>query len=363
MTKEKLFTPLKAGAIELPNRVVMAPLTRNRALPDGDVPHALNAEYYAQRAGYGLLITEASQISPQGKGYAWTPGIYSDGQIAGWSKVTEAVHKAGGRIVIQLWHVGRVSHNVLQPGGVAPVGPSAIAARTKTYDGQGFVATSLPRALDIDEIPGIVADYGRAATRALEAGFDGIEIHAANGYLIDQFLRDGSNQRTDAYGGPVVNRARLLREVVEAVTRAIPADRVGIRFSPFSNANDVTDSDPAATFAYAIEQIAPAGLAYLHMVEGQTGGPRDLPPGCDIQALRRLFKGAYMANNGYDRDLAIAAVADGRADLIAFGKLAISNPDLVERLEKNAPLNDPDKATFYGGGAAGYTDYPRLDAA
>jgi len=363
MTKEKLFTPLKAGAIELPNRVVMAPLTRNRALPDGDVPHALNAEYYAQRAGYGLLITEASQISPQGKGYAWTPGIYSDAQIAGWRKVTEAVHKAGGRIVIQLWHVGRVSHNVLQPGGVAPVGPSAIAARTKTYDGQGFVATSLPRALDIDEIPGIVADYGRAATRALEAGFDGIEIHAANGYLIDQFLRDGSNQRTDAYGGPVANRARLLREVVEAVTRAIPADRVGIRFSPFSNANDVTDSDPAATFAYAIEQIAPAGLAYLHMVEGQTGGPRDLPPGCDIQALRRLFKGAYMANNGYDRDLAIAAVADGRADLIAFGKLAISNPDLVERLEKNAPLNDPDKATFYGGGAAGYTDYPRLDAA
>ncbi len=363
MTKEKLFTPLKAGAIELPNRVVMAPLTRNRALPDGDVPHALNAEYYAQRAAYGLLITEASQISPQGKGYAWTPGIYSDAQIAGWRKVTEAVHKAGGRIVIQLWHVGRVSHNVLQPGGVAPVGPSAIAARTKTYDGQGFVATSLPRALDIEEIPGIVADYGRAAARALEAGFDGIEIHAANGYLIDQFLRDGSNQRTDAYGGPIANRARLLREVVEAVTKAIPADRVGIRFSPFSNANDVTDSDPAATFAYAIEQIAPAGLAYLHMVEGQTGGSRDLPPGCDIQALRRLFKGVYMANNGYDRDLAIAAVAEGRADLIAFGKLAISNPDLVERLEKNAPLNDPDKATFYGGGAAGYTDYPRLDAA
>lgn len=363
MTKEKLFTPFKAGAIELPNRVVMAPLTRNRALPDGDVPHALNAEYYAQRASAGLLITEASQISPQGKGYAWTPGIYSDAQVAGWRAVTEAVHKAGGRIVIQLWHVGRVSHNVLQPGNADPVAPSAIAARTKTYDGQGFVATSQPRALDVAEIPGIVADYARASKRALEAGFDGVEIHAANGYLIDQFLRDGSNQRTDGYGGSIANRARLLREVVDAVTGAIPADRVGIRLSPFSNANDVVDSDPVATFSYAIEQIAPAGLAYLHMVEGQTGGSRDLAPGQDIQALRRLFKGPYMANNGYDRDLAIAAVAEGRADLIAFGKLAISNPDLAERLEKNAPLNEPDRATFYGGGAAGYTDYPRLDAA
>lgn len=363
MTKEKLFTPFKAGALELPNRVVMAPLTRNRALPDGDVPHALNAEYYAQRASAGLIITEASQISPQGKGYAWTPGIYSDAQIAGWRAVTDAVHQAGGRIVVQLWHVGRVSHNVLQPDGVDPVAPSAIVARTKTYDGKNFVPTALPRALGIDEIPGIVADYGRAARRALEAGFDGIEIHAANGYLIDQFLRDGSNHRTDAYGGPIENRARLLREVVEAVTAAIPADRVGIRFSPFSNANDVSDSDPMATFSHAIEQIAPAGLAYLHMVEGQTGGSRDLPPGCDIQALRRLFKGAYLANNGYDRDLAISAVAEGRADMIAFGKLAIANPDLAERLERNAPLNAPDKATFYGGGAAGYTDYPRLDAA
>ncbi|HET8727114.1 MAG TPA: alkene reductase [Alphaproteobacteria bacterium] len=363
MTKEALFTPLRVGEIELPNRIVMAPLTRNRALPEGDLPHALNVEYYAQRAGAGLIITEGSQISPEGKGYAWTPGIHSAEQVAGWRRITDAVHAKGGRIAIQLWHVGRVSHTSLQPEGRAPVGPSAIPAKTRTFDGTGFVETSAPRALETAEIPRVVADFRRAAENAREAGFDGVELHGANGYLIDQFLRDGANNRTDAYGGPVENRARLMVEVLEALTSVWPAGRVGIRLSPFSNANGLTDSDPMATFGHAIEKLNDFGLAYLHLVEGQTGGPRDLPEGADIQALRRLFKGAYMANNGYDRDMAVRAVEAGEADLIAFGKPFIANPDLVERLCRDAPLNDPDRDTFYGGGAKGYTDYPALDEA
>lgn len=360
MSDSKLFSPLKAGAIDVANRIAMAPLTRNRALPDGDIPHALNAEYYAQRASAGLLITEASQISPQGKGYAWTPGIYSDAQVEGWKKVTEAVHAKGGKIVIQLWHVGRISHNVLQPGGVAPVAPSAIAAKSKTFDGTAFVDTPMPRALETSEIAGIVADYAKAAKNAIAAGFDGVEVHAANGYLIDQFLRTGSNTRTDAYGGSLENRTRFLREVMDAVVGAIGADRVGIRLSPFSNANDISDENPMETFGAAIDILNGYGLAYLHMVEGQTGGPRELAPGHDINALRARFSGVYIANNGYDRDSAMAAVESGRADMIAFGRPFISNPDLVERLKQNAPLNDPDRTTFYGGGAKGYTDYPAL---
>ena len=363
MTAPSLLTPFTLGDLDLPNRVVMAPLTRNRALHDGDVPYALNATYYAQRASAGLIISEATQISPEGKGYAWTPGIYSDAQVAGWRGVTDAVHAHGGRIFLQLWHVGRVSVTSLQPGGAAPVAPSAIAAKTKTFDGAGFVDTSLPRALETAEIPRLLADYRRAADNARKAGFDGVELHAANGYLLDQFLRDGSNHRTDAYGGPVENRARLLVEALGVLTDVWPSHRVGLRLSPFSNANGIEDSNTMATFSYAIERASTFGLAYLHMVEGQTGGSRALPPGGDLQALRRLFKGPYMANNGYDRAMAEKALASGEADLIAFGRPFISNPDLVARLASGATLNEPNRETFYGGGAEGYTDYPSLTGA
>ncbi len=361
MSDAKLFSPAKAGAIELRNRVVMAPLTRNRARAEDDAPFDIHVDYYRQRAGAGLIVTEASQISPQGKGYAWTPGIYSDAQVEGWKKVTDAVHAEGGKIVIQLWHVGRISHPVLQPGGADPVAPSAIAAKSKTFDGTQFVDTPTPRALDISEIPGIVEDYRKAADHARKAGFDGVEIHAANGYLIDQFLRDGSNKREDAYGGSIENRTRFLKEVVDAVVGVLGGDRVGIRLSPFSNANDIADSNPQETFAHAIRLLNGYKLAYLHLVEGQTGGPRDIPEGGDLGALYALFDGARMGNNGYDRASAIKAVEDGAVDLVAFGRPFISNPDLVARLERNAPLNALDPDTLYGGGVKGYTDYPTLE--
>lgn len=363
MTTAKLFSPIKVGNLDLANRVVMAPLTRNRARPMDDTPYALHAEYYAQRAGAGLIITEASQISPEGKGYAWTPGIYSDAQVAGWKKVTDAVHAKGGKIVIQLWHVGRISHTSLQPNGQPPVAPSAIAADSKTFDGTQFVATSVPRALELAEIPRVIEDYRKATQNARAAGFDGVEIHAANGYLIDQFLRDGANKRTDAYGGSVENRARLLVEVTEAVVGAWDAGHVGIRLSPFANANGLTDSDPMAVFGHAVDEISRIGLAYLHMVEGNTGGSRDLAEGQSIDALRARFNGVYMANNGYDRQMAIDAVESGRVDLVAFGRPYIANPDLAERLRMGAPLNALEPTTLYGGGAKGYTDYPALTAA
>lgn len=360
MSDAKLFSPTRAGAIDLKNRIVMAPLTRNRARAEDDAPVDMHARYYAQRASAGLIITEAAQISPQGKGYAWTPGIYSSSQIEGWKKVTDAVHEKGGKIVIQLWHVGRVSHPVLQQGGADPVAPSAISADSKTFDGNGFIDTTTPRALELDEIPAIVEDYRQAALNAKAAGFDGVEIHAANGYLIDQFLRDGSNTREDAYGGSIENRLRFLKEVIEAVTQAFGADRTGIRLSPFSNANNVTDSDPQALFSQAVSLINGYGLAYLHLVEGQTGGPRDLPEGADLAALYALFDGARMGNNGYDRAMAIEAVDSGSLDLVAFGRPFIANPDLVERLEIDGPLNDLNPQTLYGGGEEGYTDYPAL---
>jgi N-ethylmaleimide reductase len=352
MTVPKLFTPTRIGDLELPNRIVMAPLTRNRARADGDVPHALNAEYYAQRATAGLLISEGTQISPEGKGYALTPGIHSPEQVAGWRLVTDAVHKAGGRIAAQLWHVGRISHAVLQPGRAAPV-----------YDGEGFIPVSAPRALETAELPRLIGDYAQAARNAKDAGFDAVEIHAANGYLLHQFLADRTNQRTDAYGGPIANRARLLLEVAEAVAEVWTPGRVGVRLSPFSSFGDIADGDPMATFGHAIEGLSGLGIGFLHLVEGQTGGTRELPPGADLQMLRRLFKGSYIGNNGYDRGLAIEAVESGRADLVAFGKLFIANPDLVERLRRDAPLNTPDQATFYGGDTRGYTDYPALEKA
>jgi len=362
MTQTKLFDSFKLGPITLANRFVMAPLTRNRADPKTLVPSPLAVEYYAQRASAGLLITEASQVSQQGQGYQDTPGIYSKEQIAGWKKVTDEVHARGGRIFIQLWHVGRISHTSLQPKGGAPVAPSALHAKTKTFVGGAFADVSEPRALELAEIPGIVDDFRRAAANALKAGFDGVEIHGANGYLLDQFAKDGANKRSDTYGGSIENRARLMLEVSKAVAAEAGADRTGIRISPVTPANDVSDSNPQPLFDHIVDGLSALGLVYLHVIEGATGGPRDIAP-FDYASLRKRFKGAYMANNGYDLELATKVLAANAADLIAFGKPFISNPDLVERLRRGAPLNEWDKATFYGGGAKGYTDYPTLESA
>lgn len=354
-----LFEPFKLGEIELRNRIVMAPLTRNRASRGSDAPNALNVEYYRQRAGAGLIITEGTQISQQGQGYVWTPGIYSEEQIAGWRAVTDAVHAEGGKIIAQIWHVGRVSHVSLQPDNQAPIAPSAIHAQTKTYIETGFAEVSAPRELRLDEIPGIIAAYVKAAENAKAAGFDGIELHGAHGYLLDQFLRDGSNTRTDIYGGPIENRVRLVLEVVDAVSRVFGKGRVGIRISPVSPANDARDSNPQALFLHLVEKLSEAGIAFIHVVEGATRDARDYLE-FDYAPLRKAFKGAYIANNSLTRELAIEALVEKRADLVAFGRLFIANPDLVERLRRNAPLNTPDVATFYGGDAKGYTDYPFL---
>lgn len=363
-----LFDPIQAGQLSLANRVVMAPLTRNRA-PDA-IPTALMAEYYTQRATAGLIITEATAISHQAQGYSDVPGLYGTEQLDGWKQVTHDVHAAGGKIVVQLWHVGRVSHTDLQPDGGRPVAPSAIAAKTKTVlikDGvPAFVDTSMPRALTARELPDIVHTYQAAARNAVDtAGFDGVEIHGANGYLLDQFLKSNSNQRTDDYGGSMENRARLMLEVTRAVTSAVGGGRTGIRLSPVTPANDVHDSDPQPLFEYVVRELASLQLAYIHIIEGSTGGPRDLPDRpFDYKALKTAYrdaggKAAWMVNNGYDRESAEQAVHAG-ADLVAFGRPFIANPDLVERLRRNAPLNAPDKTTFYGGGAKGYTDYPAL---
>jgi len=326
------------------------------------VPSPLAVEYYGQRASAGLLISEATQVSQQGQGYQDTPGIYSREQVAGWRKVTDRVHARGGRIFLQLWHVGRISHTSLQPNGGAPVGPSAIRAKGKTFVGGTFTDISEPRALDVLEIPGIIESFKRGAANALEAGFDGVEIHGANGYLLDQFAKDGANKRTDIYGGSIENRARLMLEVAKVVTAEAGAERTGIRISPVTPSNDISDSKPQPLFDYIVDHLNALKLVYIHVIEGATGGPRDVAP-FDYLSLRKRFKGAYVANNGYDFDLANKVIAAGEADLIAFGKLFIANPDLVERLKRGAPLNAPDKATFYGGGAKGYTDYPALEAA
>ena len=369
-----LFSPTRAGAIDLATRIVMAPLTRNRA--PGATPTPLMAEYYAQRAnpdtGAGLIISEATAISPQGQGYADVPGLYGTEQLDGWKKVTQAVHAQGGKIVCQLWHVGRVSHHILQPGNADPVAPSAIRAEAKTYvfneQGQGhFTPVSAPRALHRHEIPQIVHDYAAAARNAVKsAGFDGVEIHGANGYLLDQFLKTGANQRTDDYGGKIENRARLMLEVTRAVIDAVGHDRLGIRLSPVTPANGIDDAEPQPLFDYLIRQLAPLGLAYIHVIEGATGGPREVPGRpFDYAAMKAAYRqaggrGAWMVNNGYDPVLAEDAVASGRADLVAFGKAFISMPDLAARIRHGGPYQGLDKATMYGGGAQGYTDYPTL---
>ena len=355
-----LFDPIRVGELELANRVVMAPLTRNRAAP-GQVPSDLAVEYYRQRASAGLIITEASQISPEGQGYIDTPGIHNAAQVAGWRRVADAVHAAGGRIVIQLWHVGRISHVSLQPNGQPPVSSTAQRADAKTFLGTGFVPVSTPRALRTDEIPAVVARYRDAARCAMEAGFDGVEVHGANGYLIDQFLRDSINDRTDRYGGSIENRVRLLLEVMQAVAGAIGGGRTGLRLSPVTPSNDAgQDSDPQALFEHAVGELAPLRLAFVEVVEGQTAGARDFAP-FDYAALRARFNGAWVVNNGYQRQMALDAVASGAADLVSFGRPFIGNPDLVRRLRENAPQNALDTSTFYGGGAKGYTDYPTLD--
>jgi N-ethylmaleimide reductase len=358
MSTSKLFEPYKLGAITLSNRTVMAPLTRNRAVA-GFVPNPLAIEYYGQRASAGLLVTEASQVSQQGQGYQDTPGIYTKEQVAGWRKVTDHVHERGGHIYIQLWHVGRISHTSLQANGGAPVAPSAIRANTKTFVGGAFADVSEPRALELSEIPGIIDSFKRASANALAAGFDGVEIHGANGYLLDQFAKDGANKRADAYGGSIENRARLMLEVSKAVAAEAGADRTGIRISPVTPANDISDSNPQPLFDHIVDRLNALKLIYIHVIEGATGGPRDIAP-FDYDSLRKRFSGTYIANNGYDFKLATEVLEKNKADLIAFGKPFISNPDLVERLKLGAPLNDFDKATFYGGGAKGYTDYPAL---
>jgi N-ethylmaleimide reductase len=356
-----LFNTFNLSGLTLKNRMVMAPLTRNRATHGSDAPNHLNVDYYSQRATAGLIISEATQISPTAKGYAWTPGIYSPEQVAGWRLVTDAVHAKGGAIFAQLWHVGRISHPSLQPEGALPIAPSAIISPgLKTFIETGrFAEIGTPRALNLEEIPAIIADYRRAACNAIDAGFDGVEIHAANGYLIQQFLSDGSNQRTDNYGGSINNRLRFALEVTEAVISEIGANRTGIRLSPVSPANGAIDSSPTDIYFPLVKELDRLHLAYIHVIEGATGGARDLQ-NFDFQALRQTFKGAWMVNNGYTREMASEAISSGYADLVAFGKLYIANPDLVERFKRNTMLNVLDQTTLYGGTEKGYVDYPAL---
>ncbi len=359
MTTPDILSPFQLGPLTLPNRVVMAPMTRNRAGP-GNVPGAVNATYYAQRASAGLIVSEATQVSPQGVGYPGTPGIHSAAQVAGWKLVTDAVHAAGGRIFLQLWHVGRISHPSLQPGGALPVAPAAIAPAGQAMTREGMKPFVTPRALDIAEIAGIVEDYRRGAANARAAGFDGVELHAANGYLVDQFLRDSTNRRTDRYGGSATNRARFLVEVMEAIVGEWGAERVGVRLAPTNPFNDISDSNPAATFAAAVGELNRFGLAYLHIVEPIAGDPVAAGAVPDLRFFRNIWRGALIGNKGYDLNRANAVIRDGVADLVSFAVLFLANPDLPERFRRGGPFNTPDRKTFYGGAAAGYVDYPAI---
>jgi len=349
-----LFEPFQLGDLTLANRMVMAPMTRNRADGDGVVP-PLMVRYYAQRASAGLIVTESAPVSPGAIGYPFTPGAFSDAQTAGWLRLTNAVHSAGGRVFIQLQHCGRISHPSLRPDGATPVAPSAIRpdGQAVTYAGmQDFVT---PRALETGEIAGIVEEFRHAAEIARRAGFDGVEVHGANGYLIDQFLRDGSNRRTDGYGGSPANRMRLLNEILDAVATVWPAGRIGLRLTPENSFNSMADSDPQAHFGYFLEQLGGRGLAYLHVLEGDMTSKAGA---VDYRALRARFDGPYIANNGYDLARARTAIASGAADLVAFGIPFLANPDLVRRYRENLPLNLADPTTFYAGSETGYTDYP-----
>ena len=367
MSEHSLLQPVQLGSLSLANRMVMAPLTRQRAKQPGNIPHALNAEYYTQRANAGVIISEASQICPEGQGYAWSPGIHSAEQIEGWKLTTEGVHAAGGKIILQLWHVGRISHPLLQPNGVAPVAPSAIQAKAECYvqeaDGSHHkAACAMPRALETSELPGIVEAYAQGTRNALAAGFDGVEVHAANGYLLDQFLCSNSNQRTDAYGGSVENRARLVLEVVDAVVAATgDSGKVGIRISPMGTFNDVHDANPLETFTYLLNELNSRNLAYLHVnkpdwIGGIYEGFDDL-----LATLRNIYKGTLILCGGMDAETGAKALESGLADLIAFGRPYIANPDLAQRVRAGAAWNQINPATLYGGGAEGYTDYPSMD--
>lgn len=354
-----LFSPFRLGPHELPNRIVMAPMTRSRA-GEGRVPRDFTATYYRQRASAGLIVTEASQVSPEGVGYPDTPGIHSDAQVEGWSRVVDAVHDEGGLIYLQLWHVGRISHP-LYHGGEPPVAPSPIRPEGEVFTSEGMKSFVTPRRLETEEIGRVVAQFRRGAENALRAGFDGVEIHGANGYLVDQFLRSGTNRRTDRYGGSVENRLRFLSEVTEAVSGVWGPDRVGVRISPLSRFNDMEDEDPERTFGPAARRLSDLGVGYLHVVEQDDFGDDDRS--FDLGELRDAFDGVYMVNGGYDRERAGKAVSSGSADLVSFGQLFLANPDLPRRLEQEGPYNDPDPDTFYGGGAEGYVDYPTLEEA
>jgi N-ethylmaleimide reductase len=357
MAANTLLEPFRLGPYLRKNRVVMSPMTRSRS--PGEVPNAMNAEYYAQRADAGLIVVESTAISAQGLGWIDSPGVYTREQIRGWRLVTQAVHGSGGRIFVQLWHTGRCSHVSVQPGGGSPVAPSVVPSTGRSRTPLGRVAHSPPRALAREEIPGVVDQYRQAAANALEAGFDGVEVHAGNGYLIDQFLRDCTNRRTDDYGGPTRNRARLLWEVVSAVASVAGRERVGVRMSPTNNHHNMSDSDPEGLFFTAVSGLNEIAPVYMHVVEGATAPDAPQVP-FDFRKLRSLFAGTYIANNGYTLERARAALAEGHADLFAFGRLYIANPDLVERFRLGAPLNSLDTDTLYDGGARGYTDYPCL---
>jgi len=358
-----LFTPFQMGALHLPNRLAMAPMTRSRANNDGNVPTDSTVKYYTQRASAGLIISEGSQVSQQGVGYIYTPGIYSDAQVAGWRKVTDAVHAAGGRIFIQLWHVGAISHPFFHNGEL-PVAPSAVQPTgVKAFTGKGMEEIPTPRALETHEVKAVVEDFRKAAENAKKAGFDGAEVHGANGYLVDQFIQDGTNKRTDEYGGSRENRARFALEVVQAVADVFGADRTGIRLSPTGVSGGINDSDRLGTFSYLAEQLNQFNLAYLHVIEALPGHPMAAKPGQEpiAPALRGIFNGPFILNGGYTQETAEAALANNEADLIAFGVPYIANPDLVERFQQGAALNNPDQATFYGGDDHGYIDYPSLE--
>ena len=362
MNYEKLFEPIQIGDLHLPNRMVMAPMTRNRADAQG-VPTDLMAEYYAQRATAGLIVTEATQVSDRSNGYLFTPGIYTQAQADGWRKITRAVHQAGGRILLQLWHTGRVSHPSLQPNGDLPLAPSAINAHVQAFTSNGFEPTVTPRGLALEEIPEIVSQFTHAATLAKSAGFDGVEIHGANGYLIDQFLKDGSNRRSDGYGGDISDRIRFALEVVTAVVEVWGPNRVGLRLSPRGTFNSMYDSDPRALFSALVHALAATPLAYLHLIEPLPGHPtlavqEGIAP--VAPALRKLSDKVVILNGGYDQERAALALGTREADLVAFGVPYLANPDLVERFRRKAELNEPDLETFYGGDATGYTDYPFL---
>ena len=357
----KLFSPIKVGAIDLSHRVVLAPLTRMRAELPGNVPNDLMAKYYGQRASQGgLMITEATFVSQTGNGGYASPGIATDAQMAGWRKVVDAVHAKGAKILLQLWHVGRQSHVDLQPNGQAPVAPSAIQAEVRALLPNGPVTGSMPRAIRLSEIPALIDEFRKAAERAKKAGFDGVEVHSANGYLLDQFLQDNSNLRTDAYGGSVGNRTRLLLEVVEAATSVWGGDRVGVRIGPSNKFGGMADSDPNVTFPYVARVLARFGLAYLHVIEPRVTGNMsdDTMPPVAVGLLRPLFAGPVIAAGGFDGAGADAILAKGEADLVAFGRHFLANPDLPERLARNLPLNPYDRTTFYYGGTKGYADYP-----